>query len=181
MLRLWLLCLTTPQDSCLDNYFWLKIKVFREVWVLWLWFWKHGPLWPGITNQLWFDQGARDDFIFENVSTFLWLYLWGNTILWIFWGRCRESKLTTDLWYLFVGLFVQKWSHVILLPLIVRRNINWWRQVTAPTAIFKGDADDLADVEDINRLVIVINLKVIVITVIKCHHHHHKYHHDQNL
>ena len=26
-------------------------------------------------------------------------------------------------------------------------------QVTAPTAIFKGDADDLADVEDINRLV----------------------------
>jgi len=26
-------------------------------------------------------------------------------------------------------------------------------KVTAPTAIFKGDADDLADVEDINRLV----------------------------
>ena len=37
------------------------------------------------------------------------------------------------------------------------RVVHNFFQVTAPTAIFKGDADDLADVEDINRLVEIVH------------------------
>ena len=44
-------------------------------------------------------------------------------------------------------------------------------QVTAPTAIFKGDADDLADVEDINRLVGINQNHVYHVSENHCHRH----------
>ena len=42
---------------------------------------------------------------------------------------------------------------------------NGLLQVTAPTAIFKGDADDLADVQDIDRLVKIVSISFQIIFI----------------